>query len=149
MKYLAVLFSGILIWSCSNTDQKTASADQATQDSLAQIALSDTTNFSELQWIDSTSQDLGKLTEGQVVDITWRFKNAGTKPLVVTNVMAGCGCTVAEKPEAPLAPGEEGVIKAKFNSQNQVGMQNKSVTVQANTSENVYHLSFKAEVSKK
>ena len=29
---------------------------------------------------------------------------------------ASCGCTVPEKPEKPFAPGEEGVIKAKFDS---------------------------------
>lgn len=105
-----------------------------------------------IQWLDSTTQDLGRITEGQVLDISWRFKNTGEKPLIISDVRAGCGCTVAEKPQQPVAPGEEGVIKARFDSNGQLYSQHKNVYVRANNSnknaESEDVLTFTAEVQK-
>jgi len=147
MKYLVVLSIGALLWSCNNADTK---AYTTNRDSLNQAALADSASFSNLQWIDSTFQELGKVTEGQVVDISWRLKNTGNKPLVIADVRPGCGCTLAEKPTEPIAPGEEGVIRAKFDSKNQSeGEHRKNVTVLANTKQNTYMLAFKVDVTKK
>lgn len=111
-------------------------------------ALNDTANYTSIQWLDSTYQDLGKVKKGQVVEISWRFKNAGTKPLVIHNVRPGCGCTVADKPEAPLTAGETGTIKGKFDSNNQsAGEHRKFISVDANTTGTPYHqLNFRVEV---
>jgi hypothetical protein len=112
-------------------------------------ALADTANYTSIQWIDSSFQDLGKVAKGQVVEISWRFKNSGTKPLIIQSVRPGCGCTVADKPEAPLAPGEEGIIKGKFDSNNQSsGEHRKFISVDANTTGTPYHqLTFRVEVT--
>jgi hypothetical protein len=148
MKYLFVfLLSGVLL-ACSNSDSKVSASSN--RDSLNQAALNDSANYTNLQWIDSTFQDLGKVNAGQVVDITWRLKNTGSKPLVIASVMPGCGCTVAEKPTEPIAPGAESVIKAKFDSKNQSeGEHRKNVSVLANTKQNSYYLTFKVDVTKK
>lgn len=69
-------------------------------------ALADTANYTDIEWLDSTFQDLGKVKKGQVVEIAWRFRNKGAKPLIIQSVRPGCGCTVADKPEAPLSTGE-------------------------------------------
>jgi hypothetical protein len=68
---------------------------------------------------------------------------------VIANVSASCGCTVPEKPEKPFAPGEEGVIKAKFDSKGRPrGETRKEVFVTANTSpENLTPLSFRVEIT--
>jgi hypothetical protein len=152
MKQLFILFAGAtLLYSCAGNDAN--STEAAKEDSIkhAQIldAVNDTANFTTLQWIDSTHQDLGKVQEGQVVEVTWRFKNSGTKPLIITNTSASCGCTVAEKPEEPIAPGGEGIIKAKFDSKSREGTQRKDVYVTANTSSSTNHqLSFAVDVKK-
>lgn len=153
MKHLfIVLIAAVGMYSCS--DNKASTADAAREDSInfeqTQKAANDTANYTSIEWIDSTSQQLGKVKEGQVVEVSWRFKNAGDKPLVIVNVMPGCGCTVAEKPVAPIAPGEESVIKGKFNSAGQsIGEHNKSMAVQANTKGTQLHnLSFRVEVTK-
>lgn len=102
-----------------------------------------------IQWIDSV-KDMGKINEGQVVDISYRFKNTGTKPLVIKNVNVSCGCTVAEKPEQPIAPGKEGIIKASFNSSGKPGPNSKSIMVYANTEGTEEHkLNFMVEVLQK
>ena len=79
------------------------SADKPTEDKLTEAqkdnARKDSANFTTIQWLDSTYLDLGKVKEGQVVEVSFRFKNSGTKNLVIANVSASCGCTVPEKPE--------------------------------------------------
>jgi hypothetical protein len=112
--------------------------------------MNDSTSYTTIEWLDSINQALpGKIKEGSVVEISWKFKNTGDKPLIIAAVTAACGCTVADKPNEPVAPGEEGIIKARFNSQGQGPMAHKSVTVQANTKGQTTHvLNFTAEVSK-
>src|SRR6476661_618522 len=147
MKYLFIFLLGGSLWACTNSDQQTVAGNR---DSLNKVALNDSANFTSIQWVDSTFQDLGKVNEGQVVDITWRLKNTGTKPLVIASVIPGCGCTVAEKPTEPIAPGGDGVIKAKFDSKNQTeGEHRKNITVTANTKEKSYFLAFNVNVTKK
>lgn len=136
--------------SCMNSD---ASGRHTTEDSLQHAqrlnATSDTANFTSLQWLDSTYQDLGKVKQGQVAEVSWRLKNAGNKPLIIAQVSPGCGCTVAEKPEEPIMPGGESIIRAKFNSSGQhAGEHRKSISVTANTKAATnYQLSFRAEVT--
>jgi hypothetical protein len=57
---------------------------------------------------------LPKIKEGEIVEVTYRFKNTGNMPLVVDNVSASCGCTVPEKPEEPIMPGKRRIDKSKI-----------------------------------
>ncbi len=84
-----------------------------------------------VQIIDST-YNFGKVTDGEIVEYNYRFKNMGTKPLIVSNVSASCGCTVPEKPEQPIQPGETGFIKVKFDSKGRVGTAHKTINVNSN-----------------
>jgi len=87
-----------------------------------------------IQWTDSTFHDLGKIKADSVVEVAYHFKNTGDRNLIIADVKPGCGCTDPQKPERPVAPGEEGVIKAKFNSKGQgTGSHTKYITVTANT----------------
>ena len=151
MKYLFFSFLAVAFIACTGSDKHgTSSVHGHSNDSMAQEALKDTASYTTIEWVDSVHTDLGKISEGQSIEISWQFKNTGTKPLIIQNVTAGCGCTIAEKPEQPVSPGENGVIKAKFNSAGQgAGHVQKSVTVIANTKGNVNHaLSFSADISK-
>lgn len=148
MKYLFLFFiAGVLI-SCSGTDKSTPK-DQATQDSLNKVAMDDSANYTTIQWLDSTTQDLGKIKEGSVVEISWKFKNTGDKPLIIADARGTCGCTIADKPKEPIAPGQQGVIKARFNSQGQGPEAHKTVSVDANTKGETHHaLTFTAQITK-
>lgn len=148
MKYLFLFILGGIFFSCTSTD-KPSTREETARDSLNQVAMNDSASYTTIEWIDSTVQDLGKIKEGSVVEISWKFKNTGDKPLIVASVSAPCGCTIPDKPREPIAPGQEGVIKARFNSQNQGPMAHKSVTVQANTKgQSVHSLNFTAQVTK-
>jgi hypothetical protein len=96
--------------------------------SMAEMAAADSTT---VQLIDS-SYNFGTATEGEKISYNFRFKNSGTKPLIVTSAHASCGCTVPEKPEKPVMPGETSFIKVVFNSKGKVGHNDKTITVVSN-----------------
>jgi hypothetical protein len=81
--------------------------------------------------------------------VSFRFKNTGNKPLIISRVWAQCGCTVAETPQKPYAPGETGVIKAAFNSTGKPGLNSKEVYMSANTNPSTSTLVFRVEVKSK
>ena len=85
-----------------------------------------------VQLIDSV-YNFGTIAEGEKVTFNFRFKNAGAKPLVITSATASCGCTIPEKPEKPILPGETGFIKVVFNSAGKRNHNEKHITVMANT----------------
>ena len=147
---IAVLVAATL-FACNMSDKsdKKETKGALTEEQKKQ-AEADTTNFTTIQWLDSTSLKLGTVKKGEVVEVSFKFKNTGDKQLVITNVSAGCGCTVPEVPQHPFAPGEEGVIKAAFNSSGQqAGVPHtKSVTVSANTKPaTTHHLNFTVEIT--
>jgi len=151
MKNILSLLAAILLMvACNNSDSKSSATTESTTPAANTTEnATDTANYTTIEWLDSTHQDLGKIKEGQTPEITWKFRNVGDKPLVVLNAQGTCGCTVAEKPEQPVAPGEEGIIKAKFSSQGRLGVNDKQVIVTTNTKGNTAHyLNFKVEVQK-
>lgn len=101
-----------------------------------------------VQLIDSV-YDFGTVTDGEKVEYSYRFKNTGTTPLMVVSATASCGCTVPEKPEKPILPGETGYIKVVFNSAGRAGTNHKDITVIANTSPAFPVLKLTGEVKPK
>lgn len=77
--------------------------------------------------------NFGTINQGEVVSHTFKFKNTGSEPLIITDAKATCGCTVPKKPTEPIAPGETGELVVEFNSAGKSGAQTKQVTVTANT----------------
>ncbi|MGN6440182.1 MAG: DUF1573 domain-containing protein [Agriterribacter sp.] len=145
--FLLMILAGIGFASCQDAEKKATEtatiAPASTGDAAAQNAAVTT-----VQWIDS-ALNKGTINEGEKLEIVYRFKNTGDKPLIIKEVKPSCGCTVAEKPEQPIAPGEEGSIKAAFDSHNKPGPNHKTITVTANTQPDTYHLTFDVVVNKK
>ncbi len=131
-----------------NKDSLTQPMKDSLTGNQANPPIVDTANNTTIQWLDSTYLDLGKQKEGKEIEITFRFKNTGNRNLVIQSVSAQCGCTIPEKPEKPFAPGEEGVIKAKYNGSGH-GETRKEVYVTANTNPSSSHtLTFRADLAK-
>jgi hypothetical protein len=61
---------------------------------------------------------------------SFEFTNTGDAPLIITNVLSTCGCTVPTKPEAPIMPGKTGKIDIKYNMA--PGPIRKTITVETN-----------------
>lgn len=86
--------------------------------------------------------DFGKINPGDKVNHKFRFINKGKSPLIITDSYATCGCTTPKWPHTPIKPGESGIIDVTFNSAGKSGLQDKQITVVANTEPNhvVVHL---------
>ena len=135
----------ILLAGCGGQDANNAVLSSGSSKSMS---LRDTARFTTIQWLDS-SRDFGKIPEGQKLDVSFRFRNTGTTPLVIGRVQPSCGCTIAEQPQEPISPGAEGQIKASFNSEGRVGINHKSLLVTANTKgSQSFALQFVVEVIK-
>ena len=93
--------------------------------------------------------DFGTINEGDVVEHVFKFKNTGEEDLVIQTATGSCGCTVPNYPKDPIAPGEEGEIQVKFNSKGKPNLQNKTVTITANTWPKQTKLKIKANVTPK
>lgn len=90
--------------------------------------------------------NFGKIKEGEKVVFSYRFQNTGEFPLVIASASASCGCTIPEKPEQPIAPGESGFIKVVFNSKGTGGTIHKEVHVTSNAQPDLPTLTLSGEV---
>ena len=96
-----------------------------------------------------TKHDFGTITEGERARHAYHFKNTGTNPLLISNAVASCGCTVPSYPKEPIPPGGEGDIVVEFNSNKRVGQQKKNILIYSNAQEEAMSIGFVAEVKEK
>ena len=134
------ILSLIILYSC-DIRRKDKIADDASM--LIELAVKDST---EVRLIDSVF-NYGTINEGEKVERSFKFINTGKKALVISNATASCGCTVPEKPEQPVKPGDTGIIKVVFNSQGKQGHQEKIITVTANTFTSFPYLKLVGDVT--
>ncbi len=74
--------------------------------------------------------DFGVIKESDgAAEYEFKFINNGTEPITIINVKASCGCTTPGWTKEPVASGEAGYIKVKYNTKNRPGPFNKSLTV--------------------
>jgi hypothetical protein len=134
-KLMLILFTTVMLAGCGNNDLKAPAPAVNYEKALTTI-----------EWIDS-AKNLGKINQGQKLQVSFRFKNSGKNPLVIQAVNPSCGCTVADFPKEPIAPGQESQITGSFDSNGRSGLQHKELTVIANTEGNPQHkLTFEVDI---
>lgn len=82
---------------------------------------------------ENTTHNFGDVSQGDKVTHAFKFKNSGDQPLIISNVLATCGCTATKWTKEPVKPGESGQITVEFDSSGRSGKQNKVVTIISNT----------------
>jgi hypothetical protein len=94
--------------------------------------------------------DAGTVVKGEIISGTFTVENTGKFPLVIADVKGSCTCTVAQKPEDPIMPGQKGVIKADVDTERtSTGAIAKSVRIVANTEPSITEVVIKATVKSK
>jgi Protein of unknown function (DUF1573) len=93
----------------------------------------------------ATSHNFGKIKVGVPVSHEFSFTNKGKGTLIISGVQASCGCTVTEYTKSMIAPGGSGFVKATYNAA-KVGVFSKSITVTANTNDEMVKLEITGEV---
>lgn len=82
---------------------------------------------------EKTEHDFGTIKTEANVEYTFKFKNTGTEPLIISEARGSCGCTVPEYSKEPIPVGGDGVISVSFDPKGKSGIQRKTVTITANT----------------
>lgn len=90
--------------------------------------------------------DFGTIKQNSTNTYKFKFTNTGDEPLLITNAVGSCGCTVPNYPKEPIAPGKSATIDVEYKPGTQSGAQDKKVTVTANTDPNTTTLTIKANV---
>jgi hypothetical protein len=93
--------------------------------------------------------DFGTIKEGEKVSYTYQLTNNGQAPLIIQSAQPSCGCTAPDWTRTPIPVGGTGFVKAEFDSNGKPGVQNKTITVTANTWPKQTTLRFKAMVTAK
>lgn len=76
--------------------------------------------------------DFGKIPQGRPVTHDFEILNAGSRPLLIKDVQATCGCTSPEWDPAPVAPGKSSLVKVGFNAASE-GPFSKTITIHYNS----------------
>ena len=112
-------------------DGKTSNADIVRMPISADKDL-DTLNIAKIVF-EEPIYNFGSVTEGSIVKHTFKFKNTGNKPLLISDIMTTCGCTVPTWNKSPIQPGGTDVVNVSFNTEGKNFEQNKKITVLTNT----------------
>ncbi len=95
------------------------------QESAAGGKGTQTARFDHEKWnFGDVAEDGGK------VEHTFVFTNVSSKPVVVLDVVSGCGCTTPSYSRKPVMRGEKGEIVVSFDPMNRPGHFSKGISVQ-------------------
>lgn len=156
---VGVLILGATLTACADNTEKTSDenlvmevADDPETVKANEQALKELKEQQEIEAasvtsmkIDKEIHDFGKVKEGVENHCTFTITNTGTKPLVLSDVKASCGCTTPSKPEGPIAPGKSDKIEVGFKP-NGKGVSEKTITITANTEPRITVVKVKADV---
>lgn len=76
--------------------------------------------------------NFGKVKIGDSVSHVFYLHNVGNAPLIITNVVSSCECTVAYFSDKPIAPNEVGIIQSGFRVK-ELGKVHHTLTILSNT----------------
>ncbi|MDY6121578.1 MAG: DUF1573 domain-containing protein [Porphyromonas sp.] len=94
-----------------------------------------------------TEHDFGTIKEANgKVHHEFTVINSGKSPLVITRVVASCGCTTPEYEQEPIAPGKTGKIKVTYNPAGRPGPFVKTIAVYSNGKDGAFTLKIKGKV---
>ena len=89
----------------------------------------------------------GTVMKGERIKATFKVINTGAYPLVFGEIKPSCSCTVVDKPEKPIQPGESTIIRAEINT-DELHTKNihKAITLMTNTEPNISVLQIKGRI---
>jgi Protein of unknown function (DUF1573) len=112
-------------------DGKTSNADIVRMPVTADTPL-DTNNIAKIT-MEETDFNFGSVNEGDVVKHTFKLKNVGNQPLLITDIRTTCGCTVPTWNKSPIAANANDQVEVKFDTKGKANEQVKKITIIANT----------------
>ncbi|MBL7811440.1 MAG: DUF1573 domain-containing protein [Bacteroidetes bacterium] len=82
----------------------------------------------QVQW-NETTHKFGNVTMGPDAVFTFKLKNKGKKPVLITSAEPGCSCTVSDFTRTPIGKNKSGFVTATYSTKNRPGGFIKSINV--------------------
>ena len=101
----------------------------------------------EIKFMDA-KQNFGFVHEGDTVKLSYELKNIGNEPLLISNYEVYCGCTVMEKVNTAILPGETYFLKVTFDTHEKYDRQDRIIKIFSNATNSPSDLRFKGVVLK-
>jgi len=79
--------------------------------------------------LDSAVHDFGTVMSHETYEHTFRLRNAGKRPVTITDVSASCACTVAKEAKGTVKPGERREIEVSLDTKTYDGEISKTLTL--------------------
>ena len=83
----------------------------------------------QANWV-TRVKEFGVLPTGPAAEFTFTFTNTGTEPITIAEAAPSCSCTVADYTKTPIQPGEQGWVKAVYETQGHPGFFKKFIRVE-------------------
>lgn len=83
-------------------------------------------------FVGKTTYKFEDAKEGELLSYVFKFKNTGSRPLIISDYKVACSCTKAIYSKAPVLPGKEGEIEIKFDTNGKYGYQDRVVSIYSN-----------------
>ena len=144
--FFAVVFFCTLFQSCKKTETDEQIVEEPRVETKEDLVADAQAKPLTSAALSTNAHDFGEVKKGESVEYVYEITNIGDNPLVISNVIPGCGCTASEYSQEPILPGKKGSVKLKFNSENFEGMQHKQAEVYANVDKSPIILIFTANV---
>lgn len=141
MRTILIFIFTIAIAACGTKENK----NTAVEIPLTADGKVDTSKLPKFSFVND-AYDFGQIKQGEKVSYSFKFKNTGSTPLIISSASASCGCTVPSYPEEPIQPGQESQVDVVFDSQGKMGMQTKTITLVSNTIPNTKVLYLRGEI---
>lgn len=139
----------VALYSFSSCKSKTDGNSQVSTDLVNNPASASGTEDADnvpVMTLESEAHEFGKVTEGEKISYSFKFKNTGKTDLIISDAKGSCGCTVPTWSKDPIAPGASGLVDITFDSRGKSGMQHKTVTLITNAIPNTKVLTITGEV---
>ncbi len=95
---------------------------------------------------DTQKHDMGSILWNAPRTARFAVKNSGNEPLLIKNVEAACGCTVAEWDKKPMEPGDSTDISVTYNAE-MLGHFTKQVAIYTNAAKRPTYLTIYGNVT--
>lgn len=103
------------------------------------------TDGAEFSFLDGKSHKFEDTKEGVTLNHSFKFKNCGDEPLIITDYKVSCSCTKLMFPKEPILPGATAELILSFDTNGKYGFQKRKITVISNAKKAV-DLHFKVVV---
>jgi hypothetical protein len=133
-KYILLAVVVVALSNCGEgTDKGRISTDLINISATANSSDISSNKSGPMLKMDDISFNFGTIAAGKRVNHVFKFVNSGDSPLLLANVHATCGCTVAKSwPKDPIMTGQGGEIVVEFDSSNMTGHQDNAIHIVSN-----------------